>query len=287
MLAVLAAGSLLVCETAFLVTAGVPLFSSSPTYLKATPAEAALQRAVGSSLVGMGTDTCFSQQLGIVPDVNVAFRVQELELYDPLLPKLYWAAWRATTGQRARPPTFPGLPFSIYCPAITSAALARLYGVVFLLEPDGVRGPSGTSFVANLGDEQLYRVPGAAAATVSPLGPDGALPNEYATATAVRVTHPDPASWRMVTTKSTPQVLRLRLTNTPGWRATIDGRSLRLAPFSTVMLQARIPAGRHVIELQYWPTTLSIGLVVALVSAMGLISALLIAVLRRRNSARV
>ncbi len=49
-----AAVCLLAGETAFLVAAGAPLFSSSPRFLTPTPAEVTLQRAVGSSVVGFG-----------------------------------------------------------------------------------------------------------------------------------------------------------------------------------------------------------------------------------------
>ena len=49
---------LLACETAFLVSAGAPLVSSSPTFLVPTPAETALRQAVGSDLVAFGTRDC-------------------------------------------------------------------------------------------------------------------------------------------------------------------------------------------------------------------------------------
>ena len=46
----------------------------------------------------------------------------------------------------------------------------------------------------------------------------------------------------MIVPKSAePQLLRLRLTDVPGWHAWIDGKSLGLERFSGIMLQARIP----------------------------------------------
>jgi hypothetical protein len=39
------------------------------------------------------------------------------------------------------------------------------------------------------------------------------------------------------------------------------------------MLQARVPAGSHTIELHYWPSTLTIGIVLATLSAAVLVSA--------------
>ena len=76
-------------------------------------------------------------------------------------------------------------------------------------------------------------------------------------------------AWKMVTTPD-PSVLRLRLTNVPGWRATIDGKPVDIDPFARIMLQVRVPPGRHVVELQYWPKTFSVGIVLALSPAFGL-----------------
>ena len=59
------------------------------------------------------------------------------------------------------------------------------------------------------------------------------------------------------------QVLRLRLTDEPGWHATIDGRPLALVPYAGVMLQARNPPGNHIVELHYWPETFTAGLILA------------------------
>jgi uncharacterized membrane protein YfhO len=79
----------------------------------------------------------------------------------------------------------------------------------------------------------------------------------------VKVEHPSPSSWRIVTTGHGDQVLRLRLTDEPGWRATIDGHPLVLSSYAGVMMQAHVPAGRHVIEVEYWPSLFTLGLVLA------------------------
>ena len=50
-----------------------------------------------------------------------------------------------------------------------------------------------------------------------------------------------------------------------------------------VMLQARIPPGRHVVELHYWPDTFNIGLVLAVCSAAGLTLAVVLERRRRRS----
>jgi uncharacterized membrane protein YfhO len=100
----------------------------------------------------------------------------------------------------------------------------------------------------------------------------------------VAVTHGGPASWKVVTHAASSQVLRLRITNLPGWHATIDGRPLAVTPYAGVMLQARIPAGTHTVELHYWPDTFTDGLVLAGASSLALGVALIVGRARRGRS---
>jgi hypothetical protein len=278
-----AAATLLVCETAFLVTAGAPLWSSSSTYLAPTLPEIALAKAVGTSVVGLGKNTCFSNQLGLVPDLNVAFRVKELAAYEPLLPMAYGSSWRDATGQTAAPVETPLVPFTVFCPAVTSASVARRYGVGFILEPAGAPGPPGTIFVEAVGGEGLYRVPGASAATLVPVPAGGGLPGPDAAGRSVPVTVHDPASWTINTDAAGPAVVRMRLTAVPGWHASIDGRPLALHDFAGVMLQALIPPGRHVVKLDYWPQTFTAGIVLAGAAVVVLGAALAYGPVRRRS----
>jgi hypothetical protein len=273
------AGAILICETAFLVTAGAPLFPSNAQGLVPNAEDKALIRAVGSSLLGLGTSNClFPPALGLRENLNVGFHVQELAVYDPMTPLSYFTQWTATTGQ-------PGgyLSPNIYCPSVTSVALAHLYGVGMIVEPGNTPGPEGTTFVARVGNESLYRVPGAARATLTALGATQRLPLPDASGRAVPVRHPSPAQWDVTTNTSTPQVLRLRLTNLPGWRAQIDGRSLALHPFDGIMLQAVVPAGHHEIEIEYWPKSFSVGILLALCSAGALTIAGARLLVRRRS----
>ena len=96
--------TLLACETAFLVSAGAPLISSSPDVVAPTPVVAAIQKAVGSSLLGLGTESCIASTFygspgqGILPQANVLFRVHELAMYDPLAPSAYYSTWHGLTG---------------------------------------------------------------------------------------------------------------------------------------------------------------------------------------------
>jgi len=131
-----------------------------------------------------------------------------------------------------------------------------------------------------------YRIPGAAAATLTPMPSTGHLPGLDAPGRPVGVTHPDPSSWTLVTQARSPQVLRLRLTDVPGWRATIDGRPLPLQQFAGIMLQTEVPAGTHTVELRYWPATFSAGLLLAGGAVVGLLAAVVVPAIRGRLRSR-
>ncbi len=274
-----AALTLLACETAFLLSAGIPLWTSTSTPFATTPAIQALKSSVGSSVVGLGGSLCFLPPgLGLPENAQIAYGVQELALYDPMIPSSYYSSWGAVSHQSA------GIPDdSVYCPGIDTAQLARLYGVSYVLERSGSPGPEGSDFVRTVGDEDLYRVPASGAATLTPLTADGGLPAESEPGSPVSVAHDDPASWKIVTDTDEAQVLRLRLTNVPGWHATIDGQPVPLVPFAGVMLQMKVPAGHHTVALYYWPATFTAGLVLAGCAALGLVAAFSVALVRRRR----
>ncbi len=282
-----AVGALLAGESAFLIAAGAPLWSSSPGLPAPTPAQLAFVRATGTSLVGFGEGGCSTvpwgigcagPDLGVLPDYNAAVGIRELIVYDPITPAAYYGSYVEATGHQSGCSSV----WDVFCPAITSARVARLYGVKFVLEPGGAKGPTGSVPVRRVGDEELYRVPGAAPATLTPVHGDAPPPDD-AMGTPVRVTSPDPATWRMITNATSTEVLRLRLTAVPGWRATIDGRPLVLNRFARIMLAARVPAGRHVVVLHYWPARFTEGLVLAGCGALGLTGALTADAVRRRR----
>ena len=181
----LAAMLLVAGETVFLITAGAPMLWSSSQFLVPTPGVVALQRDVGSSVVGFGVGvnlfTGFPS-LGILPNANDAFHVHEIDAYDPLTPREYYG----------NTPSFENSSAYPFGPAVTTAVFARRYGIAFVLEPDGAIGPQGAVFDAQIGDERLYRIPGAASATLSPSSSTSAFPAVDAPGRAVPVTHSNP-----------------------------------------------------------------------------------------------
>jgi hypothetical protein len=267
----------LAMETAFLIAAGAPLWSSSPQGAVVTPGVAALKAAVGDSTVGFGPPQCLAGPptgLGVYPNANIFYGIHEFFAYDPALPGEYLSAWTAASGQAG------GVPLlGEFCPAINSVKLARQFGVSFVLEPAGSHGPSGSILDGIFDNEDLYKIPGAGAANLVGLN----APAD-STGKVVKVDHPSPSSWRVVTSGSTPQLLRLHLTRLPGWHATIDGRPLSLKPFSGVMMEAQVPRGRHVVELTYWPRTFTVGIVLAIVGVLCLAMAAVVSTLRQRRS---
>ena len=275
-------GLLLLLETAFLVASGAQLWPSSAHGVTSTPSVTVLRRTVGDSTVGFGAFTCFAGPavtgVGILPESNSLFAVHEFDFYDPIFPQAYLKSWADVSRSPA------GVPiYNSFCPALTTASQARRFGVEFVLESDGAARPKGAIFDRRIGDEDLYRIPDSGEATLTPESPVGRVPPVDALGTPVKVDHPSPSSWRIVTTGHGDQVLRLRLTDEPGWRATIDGHPLVLSPYAGVMMQAHVPAGRHVIEVEYWPPLFTLGLVLAGCCAVLLVASSAFALKIRRS----
>jgi hypothetical protein len=283
---------LLALETGFLLSAGIPFWSVSPTYFPTNPDITALQETVGTSLVGLGScrslayNTASKTEVGIRPDANIGYQLSEMVVYDPILPADYFTAWTAAGGQHT-PHSLSQL--GIFCAQITTAAQAREFGVKFVLEPPGRPPPEGSTIaIRDIGPEKLVFIPGSFDATTIP-DPVGAAPLPVDAAGAdVPVTHPDASTWRLQVDTTSASLLRLRLTDVPGWHATIDGRPLALQSWASgLMIQARVPPGKHVVELEYWPTAFSAGLAVAGAVAVGLGAATVTTVVvgrRRRRS---
>ena len=273
---VLAGLILLACETAFLLVAGAELLPSSPRPLAPTASESTLQRAVGDSVVGFGAGSCNAQ--GIPVDANAIFGIHEFSDYDPALPTAYWQSWVSASGQRSFDEVF-----NDFCPRVTTAALARRYGVAFVLEPRGASGPIGGVFDVKVGNEDLYRIPDASLATITQLPKSGSIPAPDALGTSVPVNQSDPSDWKIRFSAATPVILRLRLTDVAGWHTSIDGRPLPLERFAGVMIEAHVPPGKHLVELSYWPSSFTLGIVLAFCTAAGLFVAVLLSGIRRRQ----
>lgn len=280
---------LLVIQTVYLAASGVSFWSESSGFFALTPAVSALQRAVGNGLVGLGScrpiryDLPATVTLGISANANIGYGVHEFSVYDVMVPLSYARSWQAASGQDVDTARFSF--YGIFCPAVTTAEEARIYGIRYVLESAGSPGPTGSVFDSSLGSETLYRIPGAAQATLVNLGSGAAEVPTTAPGTPVAVTHPGPASWHLRVRDASAALLRLRLTAVPGWRATIDGKPLRLLEWDQgTMLEATIPPGSHVIDVEYQPELFTTGVVVSSASVGAFFVFLVLrAYLRRRR----
>lgn len=252
-----AAAGLLVAEAGFLLSAGIGLNSYSRRFFPASAAETRLAAIVGPHLVGMssdgGNDTRYGG-LGIIPEMNLAYGVHEFAIYDPMVPAAYFTAWAAQTKT-------PVQEAGWFVPAIPSASVARTFGVSYVLVPqDEGPPPPGLDYVAAVGDEDLFQVPGAS--RFSLLGAD---PGDR----IVSARQTSGFGWTIQVDSSRPVTLVARLTDVPGWHATSDGRALAALPWAGVMQQVRLPAGRQTVRLWYWPPLFTWGLALALAGLLG------------------
>jgi hypothetical protein len=284
---------LLLAEIAFLLSAGSSLISSSTNGAQPTQAVVALRSVVGSTRVGTGRVLGGVCDLGITPEANIFFGIRELNIYDAVIPKASFSEWERVTHGSAG-----SVAFVHFCPDIRTVGEARMLGVGYVLEPAGVPGPEGSRFVERIfvadpypkndllsappPNEDLYSVPNARVATLS-TGPDGRPGPASAT---LKTSESDPASLSVTTRGARTGILRVRVTNVPGWRATIDGRPLTLENSSVFELQAHIPAGTHHVQFRYWPRLFTSGLAIALVALIALGGAMALERRRKRGARR-
>jgi hypothetical protein len=59
----------------------------------------------------------------------------------------------------------------------------------------------------------------------------------------------------------------------PGWTAAVDGEPAPLLEANLLFRAVRVPAGRHSVEMRYWPLALDAGLALAGLAAAALIAA--------------
>ncbi|HVC25718.1 MAG TPA: hypothetical protein VND23_08170 [Acidimicrobiales bacterium] len=255
---------LLVAQGAFLLFAGVGLNSYSHDPFPVTPAVATLRSAVGSGLVGLdsGNDTCaataphagpfcglrFWRGAGFYPEMNLGYGVAELGVHDPMTPQAYFDAWPVANADQV---SLANL--NLFVPDVDTLALAREYGVAYVLALPGLPAPAGMRFVATVAGEGLYEVPGSA--RFSFVGSAGAA--------VTGVAHPGDARYVVDVRTARVATLRVRITDVTGWQATADGRTLPITRAPGDLMSIEVPAATHVIVLHYWPKRLSEGLALA------------------------
>jgi hypothetical protein len=67
--------------------------------------------------------------------------------------------------------------------------------------------------------------------------------------------------------------------NYPGWRVTVDGRPAKIYQTDYLLRGVRVPAGRHIVRMSFWPIWLYVGATISTATALLL---LLLALWTRR-----
>jgi|GEM_PF-4265476 len=97
---------------------------------------------------------------------------------------------------------------------------------------------------------------------------------EGGTSKVISVSNPNNYTWVIRVNGSgnaDAETLISRLTDVPGWHATIDGKAVALRSWNDVMQQMNVPGGDHTIKIWYWPRLFTIGIVMSIFALLALI----------------
>ena len=188
------------------------------------------QDVVGSSLGRLGTSVCFTRSAGHRARGQRGLGLPGVRRLRPAAP-----AEHDTSGDPTREPRAAGahgaiVPFSVFCPAVTSAQIARRFGIGLRPRAGRGAGPGGFVLVDRIGGEDLYRVRSRRRHPRPRRARDGPAGGRRAYAGAVAAPRPRHVAPRDPAPR--PAVLRLRLTDVPGWSATVDGKPLPLQRYA-------------------------------------------------------
>lgn len=301
-------GMLVALQAVFLIFAGVGINSYNVVSYPTTPAVSTLKSIVGSSLVGIdGPSTpCGHQntsnqpcglrawnEVGLYPDVNIAYGIDEFALHDPITPLAYFDSFPVKNDDRNSQGT------NLFAPAINSTALALLYGIRYVIVEAPLPIPTGMhlvkTIVASGTTVSIVSVPGSRRFSLGrtsntngkpTTGGKSASTSQQPHDQILRVAHPSDA--RYVLKLRTPAVNRLtiRITGTPGWHASANGHPIALHRSAGDLMSAIVPAGTRSVVLTYQPTLFQVGEDLAFLGFLGLIGYGLIEIKRRRTPAR-
>ncbi|MGO8874186.1 MAG: hypothetical protein ACLQNG_00250 [Acidimicrobiales bacterium] len=252
-----AAGALFAGNAVFLVVTGMGLNTWTRDFYPVSSAMKALQSEVGGGLVGLDDGRRQVQSLsglGFYPELNVAYQLDEFAGHDPELPQAYFTTLAPGEGEGG---------LGLFVPSVDSVAEARGLGISWLLVAPGRRAPAGTTYVETLAGERLYHVSASSRFSLQP-----------ATAGVVRrASQPMAGAYSLEVDDTSPATLVVRVTDVPGWHASIDGTVTPLRRDDGVLQSLAVPAGLHTVRLWYEPATLWAGIALALCATAGLLVA--------------
>ena len=99
---------------------------------------------------------------------------------------------------------------------------------------------------------------------------------------SAEITSYTPNQVKIKTETSQDEILVLADQFDEGWKATIDGKKVRLVPANLIFRAVKIPAGKHEVIFNYYPTSFDLGLKVLSISILLIILGSLIAIKTRR-----
>jgi len=283
---------LLGIQSAFLLFAGVGINSYAHDAYPSTPAVSTVQSVVGGSLLGLdgANTTCdggaasgaycgvrYWTGIGLYPEMNIPYGIDELAVHDPTIPQAYFGAWPVPDAGQVSP-----VGLNLFAPSVDSVALARLYGVAYVLAGPGRPAPPGMRPVATVAGETLYEVPGSRRFTFA--GAGGAR-GEGAGARVLAVSHPGDARYVVDVRVARPSTLTMRVTDVPGWHATAGGAELVIHRAPGDLMSVVVPSGTSTVVLHYWPDRLAEGLALAGAAVVALLAWAVLAALAPRRRA--
>lgn len=282
------ASLLLVVEAGSLVFSGVMINTFSRTNYPVTNAVVTLQRVTHGALIGQdGTNvSCplvFTVPCGVrqptgidfYPNINVGYGIAELGMHDPIIPKATFASWPVPNAGQLLHTT------NLFNPSVNSVALARDYGVSYVLMAANMAPAKGMIFVTKIENNNvslaLYFVPESAKVTATK------------GVTVAEIANPSDRSVDVSLVGTASTTVTAHITDSPGWRARIGDQRLVISRGPTNDLLISIPAkdlanGRATLVLSYMPRDLLVGLMLAGVSLLAFFASLFLG--RKRNRAR-
>ena len=105
------------------------------------------------------------------------------------------------------------------------------------------------------------------------LPPEGGTTN--VTANAASIIQRSPTRLVVETNADKTSLLVLSEMFYPGWKATVDGDQIELLRVNYNLRGVQVPAGKHLVEIGYWPESLTKGAVISLTTALCLLAILI------------
>ena len=278
--------AVLLAQGIVLIPTAIQSTSYSHRFFPTTNSVKEVRKLVGNSLMGAAapppnlasgwSPTLPIPGTGFEPETNVAYGVDLFAAHDPMIQKEYLSSWQhATHSTKIDLPISPG----VFNPWFSNAALARLYGIKYLFALPGSNPPIGTTLSLAKKGFSVYRVPDSqryslisqkAISSISTTVNEAENPpSGYGRITSSRWIADNNLQLHVDAHKKT--ALLARITYVPGWHATVNGHGVAVYKAAGTMLSIKLPAGRSTVDLTYWPSTLTIGIVAAITALVFLV----------------